>query len=387
MQIWYGKIFSFIITSAVFFFALSPTANAIYDPLSRPNNMFGMHILFNSELPETADFVNSNGGQWGYVTIPIQMGDYDLVKWQSFMNTAREKKVIPIVRLMTDPYWANTNVWRKPSNLDIVDMANFLNSLNWPIENRYIIVFNEMNRSDEWGGNTPNPEEYAEMLANTVDIFKERNADFYMIMGGLDNAAPNDGVNYIDNFTYLERMYAHLPDVFKKIDGFSSHSYPNPGFEQPPSDTARMGTATYKYEYEFIAQAAGSKKPVFITETGWDNTKVAEETIASYYKKTFDEIWGKDTDKIVAVTPFLLKSHGGFDQFAFIKQEKKTAYYTVLANVPKTSGDPILKAPPADKRTIASAVRGIATQSDIADPLELDMSYTLKEYFKTLLGL
>lgn len=388
MQRIYGKAILAISTLVLLFNFSTVSAFALYDPLSRPNNMYGMHVLFHSELAESAELINSNGGQWGYVTIPIQMGDYDLVKWQKFMDESRDKKVIPIVRLMTDPYWANTHVWRKPSTHDLIDMANFLNSLQWPIENRYIIVFNEMNRFDEWGGEVPNPEEYADILNTTIDIFKARNNNFYMIMGGLDNAAPNDGVKHMDVFTYLERMAAHNPEVFKKMDAFSSHSYPNPGFEQPPSSTARMGTSTYKYEYEFIAQVAGSNKPVFITETGWDARKVSEQTIADYYKQTFEEIWGKDSDKIVAVTPFLLRSHGGFDQFAFIKNDTKTPYYNTFFNLKKVSGDPIMARTSTPPQQVATSIQGISTTaSEQGTPIELDMSFALKEYFKSMLGL
>ena len=43
-------------------------------------------------------------------------------------------------------------------------------------------------------------------------------------MGGLDNAAPNDGVKYMDNFVYLNKMLAWNKDIFSKIDGFSGCS-------------------------------------------------------------------------------------------------------------------------------------------------------------------
>lgn len=382
------KKYSAIIFSLLLMFHIgSSSAYALFDPLSRPNNMYGMHILFDHELSDAASLINSNGGEWGYVTIPIQMGDYDLQKWQRFMDDARSKKLIPLVRLMTDPYWANTHVWRKPKTMDIIDMANFLNSLNWPIENRYIIVFNEMNRYDEWGGEYPNPEEYADILDTTISIFKERNQDFYMIMGGLDNAAPNDS-QHMASFTYLERMARYKPEVFKRIDGFSSHSYPNPGFSQPPSSTNRMGTATYKYEYEFISQIAGSNKPVFITETGWDAQKVSEETIAQYYQQTFTEIWGPDADKIVAITPFLLKSHGGFDQFSFYKNGERTKYYDVFFNQTKVAGTPIIQhGQLATQLPILPSIKGIDSNvaQEVSSPLE--MSMPLKEYFKTILGI
>jgi hypothetical protein len=387
MKLIYKKLSTAFLLFSLLIFVTAQSASALFDPLSKPNNFYGMHVLFQTELGETAELVNSSGGEWGYITIPIQMGDYDLQKWQGFMDEARAKKIIPIVRLMTDPYWANTHVWRKPNMSDIIDMANFLNSLHWPIENRYVIVFNEMNRYDEWGGEIPNPEEYVDILSATTDIFKERNEDFYMIMGGLDNAAPDDGMKHMSVFTYLERMAAHNPDAFKKMDGFSSHSYPNPGFEQPPSSTQRMGTSTYKFEYEYIQQIAGSPKPVFLTETGWDSRKVSDQKIAEYYKESFEEIWGKDKDKIVAITPFLLRSHGGFDEFSFIKDSGKTPYYNTVASLSKTKGQPTLEPETNPSKQIVMSVQGISTNGTSESTMHADMSVTLKEYFKSLLGL
>lgn len=194
----------------LFALVLPLKASAIFDPLTRPNNFRGIHILFPSELEDANKLVNSKDGQWGYVTIPIQAGEKDLDKWQAFMNDCRRLKLIPIIRLSTEAYYNDTNVWRIPTDLDILDFANFLNSLNWPIENRYVVVFNEMNRFDEWGGQAPNPAEYAEILSYAVDVFKAKSQNFYMIMGGLDNAAPNDGEKYMDNFVYIKKWPSRI---------------------------------------------------------------------------------------------------------------------------------------------------------------------------------
>lgn len=319
-------------------------AYALYDPLERENNFFGIHILFPSELDEASALVNSQNGEWGYVTIPIQIDDLDMKKWQDFMDKAREKKLIPIVRLATEPLYGNSSVWRKPNEADVIDFANFFNSLNWPIENRYVIVFNEMNRFDEWGGEPPDPKTYADLLAFTSDTFKRRNENFYVIMGGLDNASPNDRIKYMDNLVYIKEMLSKRPDLPEKIDGFSSHSYPNPGFSQPPSAVKTESTATYKFEYEIINENSSKKIPAFITETGWVSDNLSEEVVAEYYKTAYETIWGKDQDKIVAITPFLLNSSGGqFENFSFVINGQKTKAYESTINIEKAEGFPLLE--------------------------------------------
>ena len=44
---------------------------------SRTNNMFGIHVATPSreELENAANLVNTNGGNWGYVTVVIQEND------------------------------------------------------------------------------------------------------------------------------------------------------------------------------------------------------------------------------------------------------------------------------------------------------------------------
>ena len=70
-------------------------ADAVYDLQGRTNNIFGIHILYTYELPKAAELVNSSGGDWGYVTIPMQAGDRDLEKWQKFMDETKAYHIIP----------------------------------------------------------------------------------------------------------------------------------------------------------------------------------------------------------------------------------------------------------------------------------------------------
>jgi len=352
--------------------------------------MVGVHILFPNEIEDAAKLVNSNGGDWGYVTIPIQANDKDLVKWQKFMDDAKRLHIIPIIRLATEPDPNNTNVWRIPNPYDIVDFANFLNSLDWPTENRYVIIFNEVNRYDEWGGQPPDPATYADLLSYAVDAFKVRNGNFFVISAGLDNAAPNDGVKYIGNFQYLEAMQEHNADVFQKIDGIGSHSYPNPGFIQPPTSQAAMSIDTYNYEYDLINAGNTQKKPIFITETGWDASTLGNTTTAQYYKDAFENVWGADRDKIVAVTPFLLDAGAGpFDKFSFLQNGQPSKFYTAVAQVPKTKGDPVLEKDATSTVLAAHTQTPVYLSSDIVpiNSYDTTMPPFLKLYFKALLGL
>lgn len=321
---------------------LAYPAYAIYNPLERPNNKFGIHILFREEIEEAADLVNTNGGDWGYITIPIQAGDRDLGKWQGFMDKAKKYHLIPIIRLAIENDYFNTKVWRKPRESDILDFANFLNSLNWPTKNRYIIVFNEVNRYDEWG-ESPSPSDYAELLSYAITTFKSRSHDFFIIPAGLDNAAVDILGLSFNEYTFFRKMNEAVPGIFSQIDGLASHSYPNPGFFQSPFRSGSESVASFRYEKDLLRSLeARFDLPVFITETGWSRASLSDDIISVYYKEVFDSVW--NSNDIVAVTPFLLRAGSGpFIDFSFINSDgSKTQEYNVIKEVAKTKGQPVL---------------------------------------------
>lgn len=325
---------------ALFVFFVFPKETSAFDPLSIQNNKFGIHILFPSELKDAAKLVNSNGGDWGYVTIPIQANDKDLKKWQDFMDEAKKLHLIPIIRLATNGDYFNTKVWEKPEDENILDFANFLNSLDWPIKNRYVVIFNEVNRADEWEG-SPNPEEYAKILQYAVTTFKSKSGEFFILSAGLDNAAgtTKDSINEYD---FMRQMNEFVPGIFDQIDGIASHSYPNPGFSQPPTQISSNSIHSFKSEKELADSFSNKNLPVFITETGWSASVLPDSTIAPYFKIAFESVWSDQS--VIAVTPFLLTAGSEpFKQFSLTDTSGgEFLRYKALADYPKVKGQPIL---------------------------------------------
>lgn len=319
-----------------FLFLLTKTVWAISDPLTSKNNRFGIHIFEPNEIEKAAELVNSKGGAWGYVTVPLRSDDRNREKWNEFMRKCREKQVIPIIRLATT---MKSDYWTKPSRWDAIDFANFLNDLDWPVINRYVIVYNEPNHHNEWG-NILSPEEYANELAKTIEIFKARNDDFFMLPAGLDIAAPNDK-EHISWKNYLAQMYRANPDSLKKIDGWNSHSYPNPAFANSPYAKNEASVNSFLYEIEYLKKYNNKNLPIFITETGWSREKLDDKTISGYYEIAFSSIWNKT--EIVAVTPFVLEAHAGpFENFAFIGRDGYKLSYEKILSLSKEKGEPMV---------------------------------------------
>ena len=337
------------------FFAHPGQIMATSDPLAVPNNKVGIHILFPGEIQKAARLVNHQGnGAWGYVVIPIQAKDRDRAKWQQFFDECLVNKVIPIIRVATVAEGAH---WATPNDYDLVDFANFLDDLQWPVQNRYLIFFNEVNRADEYGG-VISPENYADILSNAVNIFKSKSPDFFILPAGLDNAATDrrTSINWKD---YLWRMYRRQPDLFNQIDGWTSHAYPNPDFSGRPNLSGSNKIDSFKYDLAVIKNFTSKKLPVFITEAGWSTRNLSDQQISLYYQYAFDHVWSDPN--IVAVTPFLLDAQDGpFKQFSFIDADNRLKEYAETLAGFSSVGEPRLAIVPEKPENLPEV---IATES------------------------
>lgn len=308
------------------------------------NNIFGIHLTqpHREDLINAAKLVNGNGGDWGYVTLVIQEDDRQKEKWQEIFNQLRELHLIPIIRIATKPEGGK---WQKPSIIDADGWASFLASLNWVVKNRYVILFNEPNHGAEWGG-TVDPKEYAQLALEFAKKLKEKSADFFVMMAGLDASAPHRPPIFWDEYLFLKEVFQTISvnDFEKYFDGWASHSYPNPNFSASPYRPSRGSLYTYQWEKQVIKSFGIEKSlPVFITETGWKRSSfLSEQTIASYFQIAFLNIWQNDP-QVWAVTPFILNYQSEpFLDFSWQKFQSNDfySYYYTVQSLPKIKGEP-----------------------------------------------
>lgn len=309
----------------------------------KKNNKFGLYVY--AEVADYFDLaeelVNSNGGEWGYVLIPYNMTDRDTGKWGRVFRELTEKKLIPIIQLNavdTDDYEDQTE-----------DAAKFLNQFLWPIKERYISAYNEMNDSKFWFDRV-DPEEYARILDYTIKEFKDQNENFFIMNGALNITAPNDS-KHMDGFLYMREMNEEVPGIFEKLDGWASHPYPQPFFTGSPYAQGRFSIRAYETELAYLKNELGVKKnlPVFITETGWPHAEGEEayessflpvDKVTEYFKIAFEEYWLKD-DRVVAVTPFTIYYNPPFDHFSWVNKDKVPyKHFQELKKLKKVKGNP-----------------------------------------------
>lgn len=313
-------------------------------------------------LEEAAKLVNSNGGDWGYILIPYNILESNPGQekvWNERFRLLCNRHVLPIIQLF--------HSGKVPTDQQTAKAAEFLSELEWPTKIKIITVYNETNAAEYWD-NKINPKSYAHVLNQTITELKKRDQNFFVLNGALNTSAVKEkittdlGVNteYLDAETYMKRMNAAVPGIFKKLDGWAAHAYPNPHYlgkplDLRPSDRPEFeiyqGTmSSYKYDLELLKPYGAGNLPIFITEMGWphrEGTTIHSEylpasTVADYYRTIYQQVYMQD-DRVIAVIPFIIRLDGGLDNFAFVtKDGKKYPQYNAIFNLKKNAGRPPL---------------------------------------------
>lgn len=339
-----------------------PPPPATYTPsrgrINFPNNKFGVYAYAGADQVElAAALVNSNGGDWGWLLMPLELGERNAEKWNGIFAKSLEKHLIPILQISK-----NNIATQVPTESEIDGSAEFLAGLGWPTKIRPVTLFNEVNAGEYWG-NKADPEGYARLLNHAIDKFHSLSGEFFVMNGAFNSSAHDTCTStdiggyscYIGLDTFMRRMNNAVPDIFAKLDGWANHSYPHPSYGGTPWDSegsrdqGRLTIRAYKYDLRLLAQY-GVSLPVFITETGWPHregnqncpaniTCYDQNTVAQYYKAAFTDYWLKDP-AVAAVTPFQLR-RDDFDNFAFVSANgQKFPQWEALASLPKVAGQP-----------------------------------------------
>lgn len=316
------------------FLALFALVFSVGTARAQEGKVLGIHILHPYELEDAAALIKSSdeSSEWRYVTIPLSFADtLKRDEWQQFFDRCRDAKIIPIVRMVTR---FENGSWAIPNRKEITDWFAFTSSLNWPTADKHIIILNEPNHANEFGGKL-DPEQFAEVLDFSARwaTFADKN---YVVLPGAMDLAASTGGSTLEAFTYLERMIAHRPDVFEHVTAWNSHSYANPGFSASPERTDKKSLRGFQHELAFIQEKTGrSDLRVFITETGWLNTGLTNRWLPAYYSYAYQHVWSDP--RVVAVTPFVLRGDPGpFSGFTFIdRNNNKTTHYQAYQNAVK----------------------------------------------------
>ncbi|HEY1595728.1 MAG TPA: hypothetical protein VGF74_10055 [Thermoleophilaceae bacterium] len=124
-------------------------------------------------------------------------------------------------------------------------------------------IWNEENSAAFMQQQDTAPEAYADLYMAARSAIRSVDPQADVVVGGLALGGP--GV--IDEVQFLQRMYAHRPDLRGNVDGVGLHPY--------QASLADTYTRLAKFR-QALDQVAGPSVPIEITEVGWATTSVPE---------------------------------------------------------------------------------------------------------------
>lgn len=291
----------------------TPTPTATLTPTATPlpPNKLGVHLLLDDGRnvwpqtlwPEHLRYARRAVGAGGYVVQLVRLDDLGPARWQLFFDLCAELELRPLLRLATT-FDRRAGYWNAPptdANGGYATVAQryaaFVADLRWPDGPRYVIVGNEPNHGDEWGGRA-DPAAYARFLLDVSAALKQADPQVKVLNAPLDHFSPNtnglpfiNGFTYLDAETFMDQMRAAQPGVFDVIDVWGSHPYPlgpfsegpwaqtfqidllngasNPARLEPPAGLFNRGINAYEWELYKLESYGVRGLDVMITETGW----------------------------------------------------------------------------------------------------------------------
>ena len=139
-------------------------------------------------------------------------------------------------------------------------------------------IWNEENSAVFWRPQAGNAEAYADLYMAARSAIKSVNPQARVIIGGLALGNPPAAS---DEVQFLQRMWAHRPDLAGNVDGVGLHPY------QATVHWTYMRLAQFR---QALNQIAGPSVPIEITEDGWSTLAVSEGERAADLAELAEEL-------------------------------------------------------------------------------------------------
>ncbi len=275
------------------------------------DNILGVHVLFDDGRntwptrlwPDHLTAAQGLIGAGGWVVELVRLDDLDVSRWQGFFDQCAARELRPILRLATT-FDQTAGYWTAPPP-DPDDgyaqtarrFATFAAALRWPTDTHPVLVGNEPNHGDEWGGRA-DPAAYARYLRDVAAALRAADPAVLVLNAPLDPYSPNtngepfiNGFTFVDSESFMDAMRAEVPEVFAGLDAWASHAYPtgplangpwdqtfqidllngatNHEHLQPSAGLTNRGINGYAWELAKLARYGVTDLEVWITEVGW----------------------------------------------------------------------------------------------------------------------
>ncbi|MFQ6100068.1 MAG: cellulase family glycosylhydrolase [Anaerolineae bacterium] len=284
----------------------TPTSVAALPTVPSAEEVFGYGIAAHG-IVGNADYtmgqVQSLGLGWvkQQVEWAVFEGNQGQMDWSGFdwvVEAANERGIKVMFSVVDAPHWSRSyfddNVQGAPPD-DLTRLADFLGHMVERYQGRVhaIEVWNEQNLDREWDtAEGVNAGQYVEMLRLAYQVIKSRDPNIIVISGALSPVGatatdPNnpDRIIYMDDFAYFDQMIAagfldycdcvgahhngiNMPPNVAWDEGYDDPTATNfrGPFDNPDHSWSFKSTL---WGYHDRIAAAGSDKPLCVTEFGW----------------------------------------------------------------------------------------------------------------------
>ena len=291
----------------------TPTTAAVLPTVTQAEEVFGYGIAIHGTGGGDVDYmmgqVQSLG--LGWVKQQVKWSNFEgspgQMDWSGFdwvVDAATRRGIKIMFSVVDAPHWTRTyfddNVEGAPPD-DLTRFADFLGRLVDRYQGRIhaLEVWNEQNLDREWDtAEGVNAAQYVEMLRLAYQAIKSRDPNIIVISGGLSPVGgpftdPNNPnrVTAMDDFVYFQQMVdagllnycdcvgAHHNgiNIPPNVNCDGSYQDPNAGYTgywdppQPPHHSWCFKTTLEGYHNSIAA--AGSDKPLCVTEFGWPSSE------------------------------------------------------------------------------------------------------------------
>jgi hypothetical protein len=312
------------------------------------NNKFGVHLISptDEEIRDACrnlanmNTVSPTKAWGGKLILTLVKDQINLETLQRFHDIAREEGCVfihPIKNSFADPYW-------KPIDQSTIDFfENIFKDLRPSSKYLYVVLGNEVNRGDEWGG-TCSGTAYAHIAKSAAEQFKKTVPNIQIGLSGLDAYAPQNGF-YCDQDNFLKDVVLAEPRLIDDLIDFQVvHEYPN-------ADMTGVLQNIWSSEKNTLKNlGVGKDLPVVISEIAWRRHKgLSQINAANRLQQAMEKL--NNEPRVWAITPFVYKFCGSpFDQFSLLSCNVKTAtgetidkpnaVFDAVAALQKIKGDP-----------------------------------------------
>ena len=251
-------------------------------------------------------------------------------------NQAGIKVMLSIVRA---PKWSHPGVSEvKAPPDDPNTYANFVGQLIDRYKSKKtpvhaIEVWNEQNLDREWHTNPQKIDagRYLRLLSTAYKVIKSKDPNIVVISGALSPTGQDDGVQFVDDFKYLQQMISY--DLLNNADCIGVHHNginlpPDVPYQDAPKNP-KAATASYRGPFDNMhhswsfyttvnetARIVNKQKPLCVTEFGWPTSEGMTIPVKQGFEFAKDNSLQDQAHYIVQA--FQLMKQWGFVKIAFL---------------------------------------------------------------------